>query len=269
MIAAITSCTNTSNPSVMLAAGLLAKKACDLGLKVNPYIKTSLSPGSGVVTEYLTKSGMLPSLEQLGFNIVGYGCMTCIGNSGPLEGAVADVVEKNDLVACGVLSGNRNFEGRIHASTRANYLASPPLVIAYAIAGRVDFDFENEPLGYSEALGKNIYLKDIWPTRSELQHLETTYVIPEIFSKVYDNITVGNKQWASLPVPKTDLYEWDMKSNYIKRPPFFEGMVMMIKPFRIKFIFYLIVINIFFCYKDNRFETNPTNRKRPCLIILG
>ncbi len=151
--------------------------------------------------------------------------MTCIGNSGPLEGAVAHVIEQNDLVAAGVLSGNRNFEGRIHASTRANYLASPPLVIAYAIAGRVDFDFEKEPLGYNEALGKHVYLKDIWPTRNELQQLEATYVIPEIFSKVYDNITVGNKQWESLVVPRTDLYEWDLDSNYIKRPPFFEGIM--------------------------------------------
>jgi len=168
VIAAITSCTNTSNPSVMLAAGLLAKKATDFGLRVKPYVKTSLSPGSGVVTEYLTKSGIMPSLETLGFNIVGYGCMTCIGNSGPLSDPLVEVIEKNDLVVAGVLSGNRNFEGRIHSSTRANYLASPPLVIAYALAGRVDIDFETEPLGYSEADKRHIYLKDIWPSRKEL-----------------------------------------------------------------------------------------------------
>lgn len=191
MIAAITSCTNTSNPSVMLAAGLLAKKATDLGLRVRPYVKTSLSPGSGVVTEYLNKSGMLPCLEQLGFNVVGYGCMTCIGNSGPLHESIVETIEKNDLVAVGVLSGNRNFEGRIHPSTRANYLASPPLVVAYALAGRIDIDFENEPLGFSTVQNKQVYLRDVWPTRKELQELETNYVIPEMFSMVYEKLTVS------------------------------------------------------------------------------
>jgi aconitate hydratase len=230
VIASITSCTNTSNPSVMLAAGLLAKKAFDFGLKIDPYIKTSLSPGSGVVTEYLTKSGMLPCLEKLGFNIVGYGCMTCIGNSGPLPEPIAETIEKNDLVAVGVLSGNRNFEGRIHQSTRANYLASPPLVIVYAIAGRIDIDFETEPLGYSDKAGRNIYLKDIWPTRQEIQELETKYVIPEMFSKVYDKITVGNSQWNSLSVPNSELYPWDSTSTYIKRPPFFEKMTRELTP---------------------------------------
>lgn len=230
VIAAITSCTNTSNPSVMLAAGLLAKKAADLGLKVNPYIKTSLSPGSGVVTEYLSKSGMLPALETLGFNIVGYGCMTCIGNSGPLPESVVDAIEKNDLVAVGVLSGNRNFEGRIHPSTRANYLASPPLVISYAIAGRIDIDFETEPLGYSKVLDREVYLRDIWPSRKEVQDLETNYVIPEMFNKIYDKVTQGNNQWNSLKVPETDLYPWDLKSTYIKRPPFFENMTVELFP---------------------------------------
>ena len=232
VIAAITSCTNTSNPSVMLAAGLLAKKATDFGLRVNPYIKTSLSPGSGVVTEYLTKSGMLPCLETLGFNIVGYGCMTCIGNSGPLPEPVIEAIEKNDLVAVGVLSGNRNFEGRIHPSTRANYLGSPPLVIAYAIAGRIDIDFEKEPLGYSKVFQRDIYLKDIWPARAELQELETTHVIPEMYSKIYDKISIGNKQWNNLIVPESDLYPWDVKSTYIKRPPFFDSVEKNVQPIK-------------------------------------
>ncbi len=193
IIAAITSCTNTSNPSVMLAAGVIAKKACDLGLRVNPYIKTSLSPGSGVVTEYLNKSGMLPCLEVLGFNIVGYGCMTCCGNSGPLPEGIAEAVEKSGLVAVGVLSGNRNFEGRIHPSTRANYLASPPLVVAFALAGRIDIDFETEPIGFSPVIGKDIFLRDVWPSRKELQDLEINYVIPEMFNLVYEKIEVRNK----------------------------------------------------------------------------
>ena len=226
VIAAITSCTNTSNPSVMLASGLLAKKATDLGLRVNPYIKTSLSPGSGVVTEYLNKSGMLPCLEQLGFNIVGYGCMTCFGNSGPLPESVGEAIEKNDLVVVGVLSGNRNFEGRIHPSIRANYLASPPLVVAFALAGRIDIDFESEPLGFSPVIKREVFLRDIWPTRRELQELEGNYVIPEIFKRVYDKIAVGNKQWDQLKAPENELFPWDVKSTYIKRPPFFEKMVI-------------------------------------------
>lgn len=184
VIAAITSCTNTSNPSVMLGAGLLAKNAVEKGLSIMPYIKTSLSPGSGVVTYYLKESGVIPYLEKLGFNIVGYGCMTCIGNSGPLDENVVNTIEKNNLVCCGVLSGNRNFEGRIHPNTRANYLASPLLVIAYAIAGRVDIDFETEPLG-TDANGKNVFLRDIWPTRSEIQEVENKHVIPAMFQEVY------------------------------------------------------------------------------------
>jgi len=184
VIAAITSCTNTSNPSVMLGAGLLAKKAVEKGLNILPYIKTSLSPGSGVVTYYLKESGVIPYLEKLGFDIVGYGCMTCIGNSGPLEENVVNTIEKNGLVCAGVLSGNRNFEGRIHPNTRANYLASPLLVIAYAIAGRVDIDFEKEPLGV-DANGKNVFLQDIWPTRSEIQEVENKHVIPAMFQEVY------------------------------------------------------------------------------------
>jgi len=184
VIAAITSCTNTSNPSVMLGAGLLAKNAVEKGLSILPYIKTSLSPGSGVVTYYLRESGVIPYLEQLGFDIVGYGCMTCIGNSGPLDENVVNTIEKNGLVCCGVLSGNRNFEGRIHPNTRANYLASPLLVIAYAIAGRVDIDFETEPLGV-DANGKEVFLRDIWPTRSEIQEVEHKHVIPAMFQEVY------------------------------------------------------------------------------------
>lgn len=223
VIAAITSCTNTSNPSVMLGAGLLAKKAVELGLDVKPYIKTSLSPGSGVVTYYLKESGVTPSLEKLGFNIVGYGCMTCIGNSGPLSEPVSEAIEKGDLVAVGVLSGNRNFEGRIHPLTRANYLASPPLVIAYAIAGTVLIDFETEPLGISKD-GKEVFLRDIWPTRDELQEVERQFVIPAMFKEVYSKVSSGNPRWNSLEAPDGMLYPWDLKSTYIKHPPFFETM---------------------------------------------
>ncbi|KAI9557322.1 putative aconitate hydratase 1 [Daphnia sinensis] len=223
VIAAITSCTNTSNPSVMLGAGLLAKKAVEAGLEVAPYIKTSLSPGSGVVTYYLKESGVVPALEKLGFNIVGYGCMTCIGNSGPLPDAVVEAIEKNDLVCCGILSGNRNFEGRIHPNTRANYLASPLLVVAYAIAGTVDIDFETEPLGYS-ADKKPVFLRDIYPTRKEIQAVEQQFVIPAMFQHVYSRITIGSDSWNKLESPKCDLYPWDASSTYIKRPPFFDNM---------------------------------------------
>lgn len=223
VIAAITSCTNTSNPSVMLGAGLLAKKAVEAGLSVNPYVKTSLSPGSGVVTYYLQESGVIPSLEQLGFNIVGYGCMTCIGNSGPLEDNIVNTIESNNLVCCGVLSGNRNFEGRIHPNTRANYLASPLLVIAYAIAGTVDIDFEKEALGI-DANGKAVYLRDIWPNRKEIQEVENQYVIPAMFREVYSRIELGSDAWQSLQSPVGQLYPWDETSTYIKHPPFFEGM---------------------------------------------
>ncbi|XP_075152007.1 cytoplasmic aconitate hydratase-like [Haematobia irritans] len=223
VIAAITSCTNTSNPSVMLGAGMLAKKAVEKGLSIMPYIKTSLSPGSGVVTYYLKESGVIPYLEKLGFNIVGYGCMTCIGNSGPLDENVVNTIEKNGLVCCGVLSGNRNFEGRIHPNTRANYLASPLLVIAYAIAGRVDIDFETEPLG-TDANGQNVFLRDIWPTRSEIQEVENKHVIPAMFQEVYSKIEQGSEDWQTLEVSEEKLYPWNEDSTYIKRPPFFEGM---------------------------------------------
>ncbi|VEN40522.1 unnamed protein product [Callosobruchus maculatus] len=223
IIAAITSCTNTSNPSVMLGAGLLAKKAVEAGLSVPPYIKTSLSPGSGVVTYYLRESGVVPALEKLGFAVVGYGCMTCIGNSGGIDENIANAIEENDLVCCGVLSGNRNFEGRIHPNTRANYLASPLLVIAYAIAGRVDIDFETEPLG-KRPDGSDVFLKDVWPTRSEIHAVEQKHVIPAMFKEVYAKIQKGSSNWQSLEAPSGLLYPWDPSSTYIKKPPFFDGM---------------------------------------------
>ncbi|XP_039399367.1 cytoplasmic aconitate hydratase [Mauremys reevesii] len=229
VIAAITSCTNTSNPSVMLGAGLLAKKAVDAGLTVKPYIKTSLSPGSGVVTYYLRESGVMPYLAQLGFDVVGYGCMTCIGNSGPLPEPVAEAITQGDLIAVGVLSGNRNFEGRIHPNTRANYLASPPLVIAYAIAGTIRIDFEIEPLGVN-AEGKEIFLKDLWPTRDEIQAVEHQYVIPGMFKEVYQKIETVNESWNALDAPSDTLYTWNPKSTYIKSPPFFENLTLELEP---------------------------------------
>ncbi|XP_047365951.1 cytoplasmic aconitate hydratase-like isoform X1 [Vespa velutina] len=223
VIAAITSCTNTSNPSVMLGAGLLARKAVEVGLTVAPYIKTSLSPGSGVVTYYLQESGVIPYLSKLGFDNVGYGCMTCIGNSGPLPEVIVNTIEKNELVCCGVLSGNRNFEGRIHPNTRANYLASPLLVIAYAIAGTVDIDFEKEPLGYKKD-GTAIFLQDIWPTRKEIQNVEQKYVIPAMFKEVYEKIEKGSSSWANLVAPDGKLYPWDVNSTYIQKPPYFDKL---------------------------------------------
>uniref|UniRef100_A0A7M4G0V5 Cytoplasmic aconitate hydratase n=1 Tax=Crocodylus porosus TaxID=8502 RepID=A0A7M4G0V5_CROPO len=229
VIAAITSCTNTSNPSVMLGAGLLAKKAVNAGLTVKPYIKTSLSPGSGVVTYYLRESGVMPYLSQLGFEVVGYGCMTCIGNSGPLPEPVVEAITQGDLVAVGVLSGNRNFEGRVHPNTRANYLASPPLVIAYAIAGTIRIDFEKEPLGVN-AEGKMIFLRDIWPTRDEIQAVERQYVIPGMFKEVYKKIETVNESWNALEAPSDKLYTWNPKSTYIKSPPFFENLTLESPP---------------------------------------
>merc|ERR1719494_237214 len=231
VIASITSCTNTSNPSVMLGAGLLAKNAVEAGLKTNPYIKTSISPGSGVVTYYLKESGVLDYLEMLGFPIVGYGCMTCIGNSGPLPEEISTSIEKGDLVAVGVLSGNRNFEGRIHPLTRANYLASPLLVIAYAIAGTVMIDFETEPLG-KNADDKPIFLRDIWPSRQELQEVEQKYVIPAVFREIYTKVKHGNPAWNELDAPPSLLYPWDDKSTYIKSPPFFHDMTLEVPPMR-------------------------------------
>ncbi|XP_067256094.1 cytoplasmic aconitate hydratase [Chanodichthys erythropterus] len=223
VIAAITSCTNTSNPSVMLGAGLLAQKAVRCGLSVKPYIKTSLSPGSGVVTYYLKESGVMDFLSQLGFEVVGYGCMTCIGNSGPLPEQVVEAITQGDLVAAGVLSGNRNFEGRVHPNTRANYLASPPLVIAYAIAGTVRIDFEKEPLAVNSK-GKEIFLRDIWPTREEIHAVERQFVIPAMFKEVYEKVEKVNERWNALKAPSDKLYTWNPSSTYIKSPPFFDGL---------------------------------------------
>lgn len=221
VIAAITSCTNTSNPEVMLSAGLLCKKACEKGLKVKPYIKTTLSPGSGVVTKYLEQAGFIPYLHSLGFDLAGYGCMTCIGNSGELNETLAEAIVKNDLIAASVLSGNRNFEGRVHNLLRANYLASPPLVVAYALAGTVNIDFEKEPIG-KDPKGKPVYLADIWPKREEINKLIESFIKPEMFKEVYDLISKGTDEWNSLKIKDEALYEWDPESTYIKRPPFFE-----------------------------------------------
>ncbi|XP_027061584.1 putative aconitate hydratase, cytoplasmic isoform X2 [Coffea arabica] len=225
VIAAITSCTNTSNPSVMLGAGLVAKKACELGLEVKPWIKTSLAPGSGVVTKYLLQSGLQKYLNQQGFHIVGYGCTTCIGNSGDLQESVASAITEHDLVVAAVLSGNRNFEGRVHPLTRANYLASPPLVVAYALAGTVDIDFEKDPIGIGKD-GKSVYFKDIWPNTEEIAEVVQSSVLPEMFKSTYEAITEGNAFWNQLSVPSSKLYEWDPNSTYIHQPPYFKDMTM-------------------------------------------
>nr|AZL94721.1 homoaconitase [Nephromyces sp. MMRI] len=222
VIAAITSCTNTSNPSVLIAAGLVAQKAVEKGLSVYPYIKTSLSPGSKVVTEYLRISGLDKSLEKLGFFLAGYGCMTCIGNSGDLDKEVAECIQNNDLIAAAVLSGNRNFEGRVHPLTRANYLASPPLVVAYALAGRVDIDFETEPIGISST-GKPVFLHEIWPSKCEIQEIEDEVIKGKLFTSIYESISKGNTLWNELKVNKTSLYPWDSNSTYIREPPFFKN----------------------------------------------
>ncbi|XP_050896263.1 putative aconitate hydratase, cytoplasmic [Lathyrus oleraceus] len=225
VIAAITSCTNTSNPSVMLGAGLIAKEAHDLGLKVKPWVKTSLAPGSGVVTKYLLQSGLQKYLNEQGFNIVGFGCTTCIGNSGDLDESVSSAISENDIVASAVLSGNRNFEGRVHPLTRANYLASPPLVVAYALAGTVDIDFEKEPLGTGKD-GKNVFLRDIWPSTEEIAQTVQSSVLPDMFRSTYESITKGNPMWNELQVPAEKLYSWDTNSTYIHEPPYFKGMTM-------------------------------------------
>jgi len=219
-IAAITSCTNTSNPSVMLGAGLLAKNAVEAGLTVDPYVKTSLAPGSKVVTDYLTEGDLLPYLEELGFATVGYGCTTCIGNSGPLPDAVEQAIEEGDLIVSGVLSGNRNFEGRIHPLVQANYLASPPLVVAYALAGTVDIDLTTEPLGQNTN-GEDIYLEDIWPSSDEIKEMIETVVKPEFFAEEYDGIETSNETWNQIEIPEGSVYEWEDSSTYIQEPPFF------------------------------------------------
>jgi aconitate hydratase len=225
VIAAITSCTNTSNPSVLVAAGLLAKKAVEKGLTVPSWVKTSLAPGSLVVTEYLTRSGLMPFLEKLKFNVVGYGCTTCIGNSGPLPQEVSNVVIDKDLVVASVLSGNRNFEGRINSEVRANYLMSPPLVVAYALAGRIDLDFFNEPLGYTQN-GKRtpVYLKDIWPTTAEVNAVVRKYITGDLFQSAYSDVFKGDERWRGLNVPAGETFTWDAESTYVKNPPYFENM---------------------------------------------
>jgi len=223
VISAITSCTNTSNPSVLIGAGLLAKKAGEKGLKAKPWVKTSLAPGSKVVTEYLKESGLLPHLEKLGFYLVGYGCTTCIGNTGPLPEPIAAGIQEGDLVACAVLSGNRNFEGRIHPQVRANYLASPPLVVAYALAGRMDMDITREPLG-NDQKGNPVYLKDIWPTPEEVRNEIGKSVRSEMFKKEYGEVFEGDERWKKMPTPEGELFAWDPKSTYVREAPYFEGM---------------------------------------------
>jgi aconitate hydratase len=226
VIASITSCTNTSNPSVMVGAGLLARKAVEKGLTVKPWVKTALAPGSQVVTDYLTESGLLPYLEQLRFHVVGYGCMTCIGNAGPLPDAIHKAVEDNGLVVASVLSGNRNFEARIHPLVRANYLASPVLVVAYALAGRADIDLNEEPIGH-DADGQPVFLADIWPSPAEIRDTIASSLRPEMFKERYEVVSTGDENWQALPLPEEgNLYEWDDASTYVRRPPFFEGMAM-------------------------------------------
>jgi aconitate hydratase len=213
----------------MIGAGILAKRAVERGLNVKPYIKTSLSPGSGVVSKYLEISGLIPYLEKLGFTLAGYGCMTCIGNSGDLPDEVTEAITKDDLVSASVLSGNRNFEGRVHNLIKANYLASPPLVVAYALSGNVKIDFENEPIG-TDSEGKPVFLHELWPNKKEVSDIINTYITPKLFSEVYSKITDGTDNWNSLEVNDSLLYEWDNSSTYIKKPPFFEDMYKSFNP---------------------------------------
>ncbi len=229
VIAAITSCTNTSNPSVMVGAGLLAKNAVDRGLHVKPYVKTSMAPGSRVVTDYLQQAGLLEPLAELGFNIVGYGCTTCIGNSGPLAGEVVRAIREADLVTAAVLSGNRNFEARIHSNVRANYLASPPLVVAYALAGRADIDLATDPLGHDPS-GEPVYLHDLWPSQEEIQSVIERSVSAEMFERRYQNVYVGNQTWNEIPIAGGELYEWSEDSTYIQEPPFFLDLTPELPP---------------------------------------
>ena len=223
VIAAITSCTNTSNPSVMVAAGLLARKAVAKGLKVKPWVKTSLAPGSQVVADYYEKSGLQKDLDALGFNLVGFGCTTCIGNSGPLPEEISEAINKNDLVAAAVLSGNRNFEGRVNADVRANYLASPPLVVAYAIAGSMYVDVAKQPLGLDKK-GKKVFLKDIWPTSREINSVIRKCITRQVFQKKYANVFKGDAAWGKIAVKGGLTYAWDDRSTYVQNPPYFEGM---------------------------------------------
>ncbi|GIK31749.1 MAG: aconitate hydratase AcnA [Armatimonadetes bacterium] len=223
VIAAITSCTNTSNPSVMVGAGLLAKKAVERGLMTRPWVKTSLAPGSRVVQDYLERSGLLPYLNQLGFNVVGFGCTTCIGNSGPLPDQVAQEIRDRDLVAVSVLSGNRNFEGRINPDVKANYLMSPPLVVAYALAGTMNIDLQNDPVGVGED-GRPVYLRDIWPSQSEIAEVIATALRADVFAENYKSVFDGDEKWRSLDAQPSDVYPWDPSSTYVRRPPYFDGM---------------------------------------------
>jgi aconitate hydratase len=229
VIAAITSCTNTSNPSVMLAAGLVAKKAVEKGLRTKPWVKSSLAPGSKVVTDYLRQAGLDDYLDVLKFNTVGYGCTTCIGNSGPLPAPIAEVIQEHDLVAVSVLSGNRNFEGRISPDVRANYLASPPLVVAYALAGRIDLDLATQPLGMGKD-GAPVYLRDIWPTQEEIESTVATAVRSEMFVKQYADVFTGDAAWSSLAVPEGETFAWQDSSTYVRKPPYFEGMTLLPAP---------------------------------------
>ena len=229
VIASITSCTNTSNPSVMMAAGVLARNARAKGLKSKPWVKTSIAPGSQVVTDYFDKAGLWAPLDELGFNVVGYGCATCIGNSGPLPPEISQAINENDLAVTAVLSGNRNFEGRISPDVKMNYLASPPLVVAYALAGSMNFDFEGEPLGQDQD-GNDVYLRDIWPDPSEVQSIIDSTIDREMFVKDYADVFAGDERWQSLPTPHGDLFAWDDASTYIRKAPFFEGMTMELTP---------------------------------------
>ncbi|MFL5917561.1 MAG: aconitate hydratase [Gaiellaceae bacterium] len=223
VIAAITSCTNTSNPQVMIGAGLLAKKAVERGMRRKPWVKSSLAPGSKVVTEYYDQAGLTTYLDELGFQTVGYGCTTCIGNSGPLPEPISEAVAEGDLVVCSVLSGNRNFEARIHPEVKANYLASPPLVVAYALAGRMDIDLVNEPLG-EDAEGNDVFLRDLWPSADEIQETISRAVQGEMYSRTYADVFTGDPAWRELPVPEGDLFAWDPESTYVRLPPYFDGM---------------------------------------------
>jgi aconitate hydratase len=229
VIAAITSCTNTSNPSVMVAAGLLAKKAVERGLRVKPWVKTSLAPGSRVVADYLKAAGLMPYLESLRFHIVGYGCTTCIGNSGPLPEPVGSAVKENGLVVAAVLSGNRNFEGRINPLVRANYLASPPLVVAYALAGQMDIDLNTEPLG-ADLTGRSVFLRDIWPSQKEVMSAVNSSIHAEMFRKAYEESLKGDERWKGVQAPSGEIFQWDDTSTYVKRPPYFENMPRQAPP---------------------------------------
>ncbi|GAA1489569.1 aconitate hydratase AcnA [Brachybacterium sacelli] len=222
-IASITSCTNTSNPSVMMAAGLLARNAADRGLTSKPWVKTSMAPGSQVVTNYYTRAGLWPALEELGFHLVGYGCTTCIGNSGPLDPEISDAIAEKDLAVTAVLSGNRNFEGRINPDVKMNYLASPPLVIAYALAGTMDFDFENDPLGTDEE-GEDVFLRDLWPSPTEVEKVIGESISQEMFTEDYKDVFTGDERWRSLDTPEGATFAWDAESTYVRKPPYFEGM---------------------------------------------